>query len=115
LYDKYKADPKGLAQYYQSSLEWVYQDKVFRVDDDLKRLGIESNRKIETLQRLIALLDDTSQAATAKKLLGRYTNVSFETPQRWRQWFDTNKDRIYFTDIGGYKFLVAPEGYLTRS
>ena len=112
LYPKYNSDSVGLAQYYQSNLEWVYQDKVFRVDDDLKSLGIASNRKLETLDRLIALLDDASQVSTAKKLLARYTDVSFETPQQWRQWFEANKDRIYFTDVGGYKFLVVPEGYL---
>jgi hypothetical protein len=114
LYEKYKSNSKGLAEYYQSNLEWVYQDKVLRVDDELKSLGVDSNRKIETLQRLIALLDDASKAVTAKKLLTRYTNVSFDTPQQWRQWLDANKDRIYFTDVGGYKFLVVPEGYLRR-
>lgn len=114
LYEKYNADPNGLTRLYQTNVEWVYRDKVYRMDADLKSLGIESNRNVETLQRLIALLDDASQAAMAKKLLARYTNVSFETPQQWRQWFDTNKDRIYFTDIGGYKFLVVPEGYLSR-
>jgi hypothetical protein len=114
LYEKYKADPDGLTRLYQTNVEWVYYDKVYRIDEELKSLGIDSNRKTETLQRLVALLDDPSQAATAKKLLGRYTNVSFDTPQQWRQWLDANKDRIYFTDVGGYKFLVVPEGYLAK-
>jgi hypothetical protein len=113
LYDKYKSDPNGLARLYQANLERVYRDEVFRLDDDLRSLGIESNRKIETLQRLITLLDDNSQAATARTLLARYTTVSFETSQQWRQWFDANKARICFTDVGGYKFLVVPEEYLT--
>jgi len=26
--------------------------------------------------------------------------------------FQNGRDRIYFTDVGGYKFKVVPEGYL---
>ncbi len=114
LYEKYQKDPNGLSQLYQANVEWIYRDRVFCMDEDLKLLGIPSNRKIETLDRLITLLDDAAQAGTAKKLLARYTTVSFATPQQWRQWFDANKSRIYFTDVGGYKFLVVPEGYLNR-
>jgi hypothetical protein len=113
IYNKYKSDPNGLTQYYQTSLEWVYHDRVFRVDEDLKALGIESNRKLSTLERLISMLDDPSKATAAQTLLSRYTRVSFDTPQQWRQWFDANRDRIFFTDVGGYKFVVVPEGYLT--
>jgi hypothetical protein len=75
-------------------------------------LGIDSNRKIESLQRLIDLFDDAQHADTAKKLLSRYVACAYDTSQQWRQWFDENKNRIYFTDVGGYKFLVVPEGYL---
>jgi hypothetical protein len=136
LYGKYGKDPNGLMQYYRQNLEWVYRerpfrrgdkltakskeemlklfqpDRVFKVDEELKGLGIDSNRKIESVQRLIELLEDAQHAATAKKLLSRYTACSFETPQQWRQWFDENKGRIYFTDVGGYEFKVVPEGYL---
>jgi len=98
--------------YYRQNMEWIYWDKGFKVDDDLKGLGLDSNRKIASLQRLIELLDNAQDAATAKKLLSRYTECSFETPLQWRQWFDENRNRLYFTDTGGYKFKVVPEGYL---
>jgi hypothetical protein len=111
LYGKYSRDPAGLVKYYRENLEWVYDDQVFKVDEDIKGLGIDSNRKVASLQRLIELLDDVPHATTAKKLLSRYTECSFETPAQWRQWFDQNKTRIYFTDTGGYKFKVIPEGY----
>jgi hypothetical protein len=112
LYDRYKSDPNGLSQYYKTNLEWVYQDRVFRVDEDLKGLAIESNRRLGSLERLIALLDDPAKQATVKTLLARYTNVAFDTPQQWQQWLAASRDRIFFTDVGGYKFLVIPEGYL---
>ncbi len=112
LYEKYHSDPNGLAAYYWANLELVYYARGFRVDEELKSLGLESNRKVGNLPRLIELLDEAQGAAVAKKLLSRYTDQSFDTPQQWRQWFDENKDRLYFTDVGGYKFIVVPEGYL---
>jgi hypothetical protein len=112
LWGKYQSDFDGLLAYYQQNLELVYWDKVYRVDNELQSLGLGSNRKLESLEHLIALLDDAGQANTARELLARYTEMAFETPQQWRQWFTENRQRIYFTDVGGYKFKVVPEGYL---
>jgi hypothetical protein len=106
LYEKYHSDPKGLATYYEENIEWVYRDRVFKVDEELKALGLDSNRKVETLERIFELAKDTTQAATAKLLLSRYTDghTAFD--------FKNSRDRIFFTDVGGYKFRVVPEGYL---
>ena len=106
LYAKYNSDPKGLAEYYRENLEWVYRDRVYKVDEELKALGLASNRKIETLERLFELVNDPTHAVAAKQLLARYTDghTTFD--------FKNGRDRIYFTDVGGYKFLVVPEGYL---
>jgi len=107
LWDMYHADPEGLAAYYKANLELVYYDRSYRVDDDLKSLGLESNRKVETLERLVGLLRDESHREIARRLLDRYTDAhtTFD--------FQNSRDRIYFTDVGGYKFKVVPEGYLT--
>lgn len=93
-------------------MEFVYQDPQFRVDRELQSLGFNSNREMATLERLISLLKDEKNAETARRLLTRYTNQSFREPQEWQSWWEQNKERIYFTDVGGYKFLVVPEGYL---
>lgn len=111
LYEKYSTDPNGLTQYYRNNLEWIYRDRTYRVDEDLKSLGIPSNRKIECLEDLISLLADETKAKMARGALLRYTDRSFNSPEQWKNWFDENKDQIFFTDVGGYKFLVAPEGY----
>jgi hypothetical protein len=113
LYEKYHADPNGWVAYYRTNIELIYYDKVYRVDDELTTLGLACNRTIGSLHGLIDLLDDPRCTPTARKLLSRYTDRTFETPQQWRQWFDENKNRLYFTDTGGYKFKVVPEGYLT--
>jgi hypothetical protein len=112
LWEKYASDPNGLVQYYKQDMEFVYQDRVFRIDDELRSLGINSNRSVDALQRLIGLLQDQTHADTARGLLARYTNESFASAEQWQQWLTANRDRIFFSDVGGYKFFVAPKGYL---
>jgi len=112
LWEKYGSDPNGLVQYYRENLEFVYWNRVFRIDIELKLLGIDSNRSLDTLERLIGLLQDETHADTAQRLLARYTNQSFQNTDGWKRWFESNRDRIFFSDVGGYKFLVVPEGYL---
>ncbi len=114
LMEKYKGNAKGLADYYRKNLEFVYcDDRIFQVDADLKDLALESNRTLETLGRLIELLDDPQRAEKATQLLRRYTSrhEDFTGAKQWRQWFAENKNRIFFSDVGGYKFFVMPEEY----
>jgi hypothetical protein len=106
VWDKYQADAEGLLAYYKANLELVYWDHVYHVDEELKSLGFASNRKVETLARLFELRKDPAHREIAQRLLDRYTDTGTEFD------FQNGRDRIYFTDIGGYKFKVVPEGYL---
>jgi hypothetical protein len=109
---EYKGRSDELNTYCVENRELLYWDGGYCIDEHIKSLGIQSNRRIETLDKLIALLDNPDHEETARRVLARYTCESFDTPQQWRQWFEGNRNRIYFTDIGGYKFMVVPEGYL---
>ncbi len=111
LWDQYGQDPAGLTALYRENREFVYHDKVFRIDSQLKSLGLKSNRTLDTLEALVAMLADTGKAAAARTLLTRYTAETFESAEQWQTWLVESRPRIYFTDTGGYKFLVAPEGY----
>ena len=121
-----------LLRYEQKQISANTFEFMFPIDSELKDLGIESNRRIETLEKLIALLA-SSQASpqtkpgffdrlkakranqkrikTARRLLTRYTGLDFRTHERWRRWLDEHRDRLFFSDFGGYKFYVIPEGY----
>jgi hypothetical protein len=110
--EKFLGDPNGLVQYYKDNIEFIYLDRQFRVDSELKSLGLDSNRSLESLERLVDFLNDETKADIAQLLLKRYTNQSFQDAEDWGQWFENNSYRIYFSDVGGYKFLVVPEGYL---
>ena len=97
------------------SASWVCRN--FQIDFELKGLGITSNRRVSTLEQLVALLPDgsaspTEQAKTAMTMLKRYTTESFRTKAEWQQWLAANHDRLFFSDFGGYKFYVVPENYL---
>lgn len=115
LRERYKSDPKGLVMYYRQNIELMYSERHMRVDEELRSLGFVSNRQLATLERLVGLLRDPQKAELARRLLHRYTIQSFAGPEEWERWFARNRDRIYFTDSGGYKFLVVPEGYLQLS
>jgi len=112
LRKKYEGDPNGLVQYYRDDFEFIYREQAFLIDNELKSLGLNSNRETETLERLISLLEDEQHADTARLLLTRYTNESFQSTEQWQSWFENNKDRIFFSDVGGYKFFVVPEEYI---
>ncbi len=114
LMKKYEGDADGLVQYYKNDFEFIYRDKIFRIDSELKSLGMDSNRNLDTLERLISFLQDENQTDIAQRLLARYTKQSFESAEEWQSWFESNRDRIFFSDVGGYKFLVVPEGYLDK-
>lgn len=112
LKEKYDGNPDGLVKYYKDNVEYIYRDRTFVVDEDVKSLGLPSNRTVESLGQMIALLDNQDKAGTARTVLGRYTDEDFATPQEWQNWYDNNKDRLFFSDFGGYKFFVIPKGYL---
>jgi hypothetical protein len=110
---RYQNDLDGLDRYYRDNIEFVIHDgRNFRVDDEVRSLGLDSNRKPETLAKLIALLNDPEKAGAARTLLSRYTTQSFQEAGQWRNWLAAGRGRIFFTDVGGYKFVAIPEGYL---
>jgi hypothetical protein len=111
LMAKYKGDPDGLVKYYRDNFELIYRPRRFQVDAELKGLGITSNRQVDTLEKLVEMLSEPDKAKLALKLLRRYTDEKYTTAKEYRAWLSQSRGRIYFTDVGGYKFRVVPKGY----
>ena len=61
---------------------------------------------IELLERGITMLEKEDQAELAGRILKRYTMEDFSQPGQWRAWLEENHHRLFFTDTGGYKFMV---------
>lgn len=111
LQRRFADDPQGLAKYFKDDYELIWRNTVFAIDTELKALGLASNRRLGTLDRLVALLKDKKNAPAARTLLARYTEQTFATPAEWEAWLKASRARIYFSDWGGYKFRVAPPDY----
>jgi hypothetical protein len=108
LRDRFGKDPDKYRQYYQENLEYLRPAKAgYAVDEDVKGLGL-SNRRVELLDRCVALLEKGEQQELALRVLKRYTHEKFAEPKEWRAWLDRKRERLFFTDTGGYKFMVAP-------
>jgi hypothetical protein len=48
----------------------------------------------------------------AKRILLRYTKTSFDDfpdAKTWAAWLKQNRDRLYFSEGDGYKWIVIPE------
>ena len=110
IVEKFKTDIEGMQKYYEENTELIYvKERKFYVDADLVLLGLDSNRKVETIEKLVALLAEQAKAKLARQLLVKYTQENFETPEKWSGWFKKNKERLFFSDEGGYKFYVVPK------
>lgn len=99
-------------EYYRSNLEYLrpHDDAAkpyqFIVDEDVKSLGL-SNRTVELLDRCITMLEQNERPELAQTILRRYTSERFDSPDDWRAWFDEHRDRLFFSDVGGYRFFVT--------
>jgi hypothetical protein len=110
-------DEDKLLAYFRENIELMcyqqsHSSNKYFIDEELKSLGSISNRKPETLKTLISLLRDPQKEQLARKLLSRYTDEKHSTPEEWEAWLKESEDRIFFSDVGGFKFFVMPKGYL---
>lgn len=108
--EKFGTDVAALNNYLDENIEYLFHEDGkglygLTVDEDVKALGV-SNRKIELLETCIDLLKKGKQTELAKRVLVRYTDEDFATAAEWSKWLKTNKDKLFFTESGGYKWLV---------
>jgi hypothetical protein len=114
LRERFGADSDQYLAYYRQNLEFLRPAAAdshrFVVDEEAKAVG-PSNRKVDLLDRCVTMLERKDQPELATRLLQRYTQETFETAQQWREWLEKNRDRLFFSDVGGYKFFVAPANH----
>jgi hypothetical protein len=107
LRKRFGKDADKYTKYYQENLEYLHLvSGHFLVDEDVKGLGL-SNRKVELLDRCITMLEKGEKSDLALRILQRYTRESFPDAKQWRAWLEKNREKLFFTDTGGYKFLIA--------
>ena len=108
LYHVFGNDAAEYARYFEKNRNWFYPDEKgynLDIDEDVRTLGIANNDK-RLLDTCIAMLEKNEEPALARRVLERYTLCRFETPAEWRKWYDTYQDKLFFTESGGWLWLV---------
>jgi len=82
---------------------------VLDVDEDAQALGVAVG-DVGLLDRCVALLEQGEQVDVATRLLARYTAQGEHTPAEWRAWLDGNRGRLFFTEVGGFRYQVDQAG-----
>ncbi|MEZ5987759.1 MAG: hypothetical protein R3F30_01260 [Planctomycetota bacterium] len=100
---------------------------MFSVDEDARALG-PANDDVALLDRCVALLEAVARArdgagaapsaedlARARRVLARYTAQELDSAAEWRRWLEDNRERMFFSDVGGYRWFVAPKDLPRRA
>lgn len=108
LFERFGTDEQAYLDYYNTNEDWFYGGEgmyVLTVDEDAKAWDIPNN-DLRLLDRAIREWEQGGEVERAKRVLERYTLCRFSTPQEWRAWYEANKDRLFFTEAGGWLFMV---------
>lgn len=108
---KFGTDTKAYVKFYTENEDYFYSENVaylLTVDEDVKSLKIPNTDK-RLLEKCIDMLEKGTEVDKAKRILDRYTLLNFETPREWRAWYTKNKNKIFFTQSGGWFFMVDTE------
>lgn len=106
---KFGSDASAYQKYMKDNFDYIYCDPdgffSYEVDEEAKQIGI-SNHDTRFIEICISKLKKNDQPALALKMLKKYTTEDFSSPNEWSSWFAKNKKKLFFTETGGYKFLV---------
>ncbi|MEG2340992.1 MAG: protein-disulfide reductase DsbD family protein [Odoribacter sp.] len=104
----FNMDIEATRKYLVENMEYFYSGHEvkgeFIVDEEVKSLGI-SNRSVRLLEECVNMLETNREPEKAARILNRYTNQRFNTAVEWRKWLDTYRDKLFFSELGDYKFM----------
>lgn len=113
-YDKFKGDTDKYYKYLSDNTDYIFvlrtDNKTFIVDEDAKKLKTANNDPA-ILDKAISLLEKGKDVDMAKRILDRYTLCTFTEVSEWREWYNTNKDKLFFSESGGWYFMVNSMDY----
>jgi hypothetical protein len=100
-------DSEAYIAFYDENRDYFYSFGFYHLelDEDVKSLGIPNN-DARLLDEAIKLWETGKDPEKARRLLARYTLADFPSPGEWRAWFEANRERLFFTEAGGWLFLV---------
>lgn len=108
LYEQFGEDEQKYLDYYNENTPYFYGGTGtynLIVDGDVKAWGIANNDK-RLIEKAITCLEKDVETDRAHRVLERYTMCDFQTPQQWREWYDRYNKKMFFTESGGWVFMV---------
>lgn len=108
LYAKLGDNAEAYQSYYDDNYDYFYGGEgayAFDVDEDVKSWAIP-NYEPRLLEKAISMWEQGKEVEKARRVLYRYTLCRFPTVEEWRAWYETNKDKIFFTESCGWLFMV---------
>jgi hypothetical protein len=107
------ADADAFRKWYGENRGFLYADKEARlvVDEEAKEWGVPSDRLEFFTRPLEALGKGGEGAVRARRLLARYVPEGPHgegTQRAWQVWLRENRDYLFFSDLGGYRWYVDP-------
>jgi len=109
LYHIFGDDASEYSRYYDKNRPYFYgggdMDYGLDIDEDVRTLGIANNDKL-LLDKAITMLEKGEDPALATRVLQRYTLCRFTTSAEWRNWYDNYKDKMFFSESGGWLWLI---------
>jgi len=107
LFKQFGTNTKLYHKYFMDNYEYFYPAgfQSVQLDSDALKLGI-SNRSLLLLEKCISILQKDENDPLAHRLLERYTTEKFSTAREWKSWYEKNKINLFYTEAGGFKFMV---------
>jgi len=109
LSSRFGTDAPAFQKYLKDNFAYLYCDPQgffsYTVDEDAKKIGVPNHDK-RFLTTCINMLQQKKDQDLAMRMLKKYTAKDFNTVGEWRNWYAKNSSKLFFTETGGYKFLV---------
>jgi len=108
LYEQFGEDIAKYKQYYEENTPYFYGrfgGYDLQLDEDAKSLGI-ANNDLRLMDKAVELWQSGSDADKGRRLLERYTLLRYDTPQQYSQWLKKYRRQLFFTESGGWYWLV---------
>ena len=112
LFERFGTDEAAYIAYFNDNEPYLYGGKgmyQMTLDDDCKAWGI-ANNDIRLLDKAISCLERGEETERAWRVLDRYTLCEFTEPAQWRTWYKKYRSKLFFTESGGWYFLVNDAG-----
>ncbi len=114
-FEMFKEDIPAYANYYKENRDYFYGGEgsyVIVVDEDCKAWGIANNNPA-LLEKAISSLEKGVERERALRVLDRYTLCPFgDDAKAWREWYNKYKEDLFFTESGGWIFMVNGDAAL---